>query len=272
MTHWFYVEDRTRRGPVDRDTLVKLITMGKLPADTLVWTEQLGDWTPASSVKGLVQVAISARVMPPPVPPPAPPEDRSITASQSTRQALVPDRPPTTRFVAAGPQVRPWIRFWARTTDYGLFGMVLTVILLLFAPDATQEMLDSRPAAMAFGIVVVFLWVFVEAASLAVLGTTPAKALLNIQVRHPDGRLLSYGEALRRSFSVWFSGVGMGLPLVQVFFMAFSYFKLKESGTTNWDDRKPWHVQHRPVGWIRAIALVVLLLIWILLNFPFPES
>lgn len=278
MDHWFYIEDRARKGPVDRDTLATLITMGKLPGDTLVWTEDLADWTPAQSVKGLVPAALSSPPVSRASPSSSPPVPTVRPAPSSPPLISAPPIPAPTEakpsgFVAAGPQVRPWIRFWARITDYGLFGSFLATLLLLIAPDLAAEMLDQNYVFIdVFFVVVVFLWVFIEAALLAVLGTTPAKALLNIRVRHSDGSLLSYGEGLRRAFGVWFHGVGIGILLAELLFMAFSYFRLKKSGTTNWDAGKPWEVQHRPVGWIRSIALILILLVGILLSAPLPEA
>ena len=47
-------------------------------------------------------------------------------------------------------------------------------------------------------------------------GATAGKALLRVKVTNPDGRNLSYPQALSRSFNVWLRGLGIGIPLVSL--------------------------------------------------------
>ena len=46
---WYYSKDRSQReGPVATERLRELIQQGVLPPTTLVWTEGMADWAPAS--------------------------------------------------------------------------------------------------------------------------------------------------------------------------------------------------------------------------------
>jgi len=47
---WFYAVGEERRGPVEKDELVKMIADGRLRRTTLVWTRSLTDWTPAGEL------------------------------------------------------------------------------------------------------------------------------------------------------------------------------------------------------------------------------
>lgn len=52
--NWYYVQGGQRQGPVDEDTLRRLIATGILKAQDLVWNETMGDqWAAAASVPGL---------------------------------------------------------------------------------------------------------------------------------------------------------------------------------------------------------------------------
>nr|WP_296747815.1 RDD family protein [Thioalkalivibrio sp.] len=44
------------------------------------------------------------------------------------------------------------------------------------------------------------------------LATTPGKWVFSIRVTHPDGSLLSFEQALRRSDMVWAKGLGAATP------------------------------------------------------------
>jgi hypothetical protein len=47
--------------------------------------------------------------------------------------------------------------------------------------------------------------------------------------------LLSFSEALNRSFLVFVQGVGLGIPFVALFTQLFAYRRLTKTGTTLWD-------------------------------------
>src|SRR5437773_8108720 len=58
---WYYETGGAQTGPVDRKTLEILIAKNVISHKTLVWTEGMSEWLPASRVKGLVTA-------PPPMP------------------------------------------------------------------------------------------------------------------------------------------------------------------------------------------------------------
>ncbi|MFQ5730064.1 MAG: RDD family protein [Waddliaceae bacterium] len=76
------------------------------------------------------------------------------------------------------PQIRPWVRFWARQLDYSFGGLILAVL-----DTFLLEVNDT-----AFPFIVIFAWVFVESWLLSAWGTTPGKFLLRVSVRTPDIR------------------------------------------------------------------------------------
>lgn len=62
MSHWFFVKDGQRNGPMPRAELDARIAEGVVAGDTLVWRAGLDAWTRADAVRELG--------VPPPVPPP----------------------------------------------------------------------------------------------------------------------------------------------------------------------------------------------------------
>ena len=103
------------------------------------------------------------------------------------------------------------------------------------------------------GIVLYLVWVPAESVFLALFGTTPAKWLFGIRVAHPGGNLLSFPEALNRSFLVFLQGVGLGIPFVALFTQLFAYRRLTKTGTTLWDTSAGAVVLHKKWGVVRAL-------------------
>ena len=89
MSDWFYAANNEQKGPINESELKADIAANKLPADTLVWKDGMGEWTPANQLP-----AFSFRPAPAPaaVQPGAP-------AAASTTPA------PATKVVAAHPDV-----------------------------------------------------------------------------------------------------------------------------------------------------------------------
>ena len=54
MNSWYYEHDGAQEGPVDEETLRRLVDEGVVARETLVWRDGLADWTPATQVRGLL--------------------------------------------------------------------------------------------------------------------------------------------------------------------------------------------------------------------------
>ena len=101
---WYYAMGDEKHGPVTAEQLRALARSGELAPTDLVWTDGMGDWRQASSVKDLLP---PARSTPPP------------------RTAVAPMKPPTqvTAYlddavggVAGSPPRQPWYCHWAVLT------------------------------------------------------------------------------------------------------------------------------------------------------------
>lgn len=173
-----------------------------------------------------------------------------------------------------GGQHHPWRRFFARTVDISTVGSLL-LFLLGFSIGATMpSRVEGLAKAIENPIIATFLlylvWLPAEAAFLSLFGTTPAKWLFGIRVAYPDGELLSFSEALSRSFLVWVQGLGLGIPFVALFTQLFAYFRIMKTGTTLWDTSVGAVVTHQRWGVLRALVCTVVvvgvLILLIVLN------
>jgi hypothetical protein len=155
-------------------------------------------------------------------------------------------------------RAHPWRRWFARITDVSLAALVIGLVVGI--ADPTSPLFET--SGVVWNLLALLVWVPVDGLLLATFGSTPGKRLLGMSVRTEagDGGRLDLGQALNRSFRVWFFGLGAGIPIVSLITMVVAHERLKKNGTTSWDRDVGAVVLHRPVT---VEAMVLLALLWI---------
>ena len=136
----------------------------------------------------------------------------------------------------------PLARCLARFIDYLLFALLLISLNIY----AVLSRLDI-PTPL-FPIISTFAWVFVEAALLCTLGTSPGKWLLKTAIIDRSLKKPGYFGALRRSLSVWCNGIGTGIFFIAPVTMAISYQRLRKEGYAPWDREGRFSLIHGKVS------------------------
>jgi uncharacterized RDD family membrane protein YckC len=173
----------------------------------------------------------------------------TVQPAQTTSTA-VSEAPPTLVKAIAVAQVRPWVRYWARIFDIYLAAIVGGIVIAIFNPDAF-----NKPGSyQLFNLILVFSWVFLESLLLSTTGTTPGKWLFKIRLIPPSGEKPDYSTALSRSFKVWWRGLGIGFPLVNLITLIVAHVKLTKNGITTWDKDDGFTVVHDRIGPLRVIV------------------
>lgn len=149
-------------------------------------------------------------------------------------------------------QIRPWIRFWARTLDSTTLLLLFLILIKSFTPFKWNMQflgVSLIPSILAF----------IESILLSTWGTTLGKWILGIKVRTIDGNKLSYSQSLYRSIMVWILGEAASLNnILSTFTYLVSYFRLTNMGSTYWDEKGKFSVTHERIGIVRGIVAVVL--------------
>jgi uncharacterized RDD family membrane protein YckC len=175
-------------------------------------------------------------------------------------------------------QVRPWVRFLARMTDYYIFSMLFSLLVSILFPDFMKQMSEMLTQQMSaqgsesvefqsiltliiLRVVITFIWVFIEAFTISRYGSTFGKSLLGTKVLDNDGELLPYDRALKRSYGVWLKGMGAGFALISWLTMLFGYQMLKKDGFTSWDKDAGSKVVHSYFSSRRLIIIMGFILI-----------
>ncbi|MCL2408192.1 MAG: RDD family protein [Oscillospiraceae bacterium] len=131
----------------------------------------------------------------------------------------------------------PWRRFFARNIDLVFYLLIWWVVAYLAFHWNVLSMywFLYTPIMVAISIV---LMLVLEPVLLAVIGTTPGKALLGLRVRNKEGRRLSLGQAYTRIGRVFSHGYGyVIIPIYNLVMMHRSYKKCEIEGVAEWDEK-----------------------------------
>lgn len=140
----------------------------------------------------------------------------------------------------------PQRRFLARFIDYSIYLWALLALRLALGGYFPFHLFEFYIPFEYFS------WIGIEAVLLHKIGTTPGKMFLSIELWQGHSTKLSWESSLRRSFNVWFKGMGMAIPIFGFFCMFFANNRLKVLKKTSWDLRenidvvygkiKPWKI------------------------------
>lgn len=157
-------------------------------------------------------------------------------------------------YICTVPQVRPWVRFFARMLDIHLYSLLFASVSLL---------LIGRPSMLFVNYLInmtfPLIWVFIEPVFLSRWGATPGKLILSTRVIHQNGGYLTYKEALLRSMAVWFRGEAMYIPIVFLIANKTAYNNLTNAGSTTWDREGSFTVQHFRIGTLRIMMYIAII-------------
>lgn len=231
---WYYIEREKMKGPISEDEIRRMLEEGILKRDSYLWSESMTDWKKASEIS-------------------------CFLGSQSLKNVYAPI--PSNGFKESvanneKKEVHPWMRYWARQLDL----MLISVFFYLFIPS----FLRGSIGILSFSYVA--FWILIESLLLTNFGTTPGKWFFKIEISDRLGGRLNFAQALKRSFLVWFRGMGCGLPIVQLIMMFISYRNLKKYGDTSWDLDGGCLVKHQEINKVR-ILFILLFFIFLFLAF-----
>ncbi len=175
-------------------------------------------------------------------PPPEPPKDTPPFTDQPTSQTP-----------------RPWVRYWARTIDLILLAYPAAFLFAYLFPEFTEHMsAKGKSGELVLGLCVLPFMVAIEAFILSIFGNTPAKAILKTKITNAEGKNLTFIEAIKRGFYIYFAGYGLGFPIAAFFTYLWQYNKLNKQGKAGWDKSLNFSVSHSHIGGVRVAAFVVL--------------
>ena len=214
------------------------------------------------------------------------------TGSSSSQQSTVTTQPPKKQNVNENSKflgdTYPWRRYFARMVDYSTGGLLAVFVVgfifgLLFpykVEGLTKVTVFTKASnyltiLIIADLVLKIIWMPIEAVLLSTAGNTFGKLLFGISVRTTSGQILSFSQALERSWGVLLKGMALGIPFVLLGTQYFAYKRLTNTGTTLWDAETDCVVSHINWSTARTMACVgtVITLVFMmgLLNAAFKD-
>ncbi len=159
----------------------------------------------------------------------------------------------------------PWRRFFARSFDLSLYNLLwLGFLALMF-----QENIVRRTGLENYldTFMVLLLMLFLEPIWLRYFKSTPGKKILGMKIENLSGEPLSYKEGFERTFGVIVKGLGLNIPIYNLFCLYKSYTMLGEKIPLSWEqssayivkDRKKYRIALYLLGMAMALVLMVTL-------------
>lgn len=181
--------------------------------------------------------------------------DRALHTPSSTT-SIRPTVPQSDRIQ---PVRCPWRRYFGRMLDLTFGTLILWSILSLVFRVNVGELGGFAEWLLTF--VEWGIWLPIEALLLSRWGTTPGKWIMGIRVEHEDGRRLTFGEAIDRTWLVFVKGMGANIPIYSIYRLWKSY---KAARDGNCDDLEwEWKVYSVQIvkerecpGWRPAVLAV----------------
>ncbi|SEA16521.1 RDD family protein [Microbulbifer marinus] len=225
---WWYAVGRERKGPFSSEELRGLIEDGTLTSRSLVWKKGFDGWLSITQVSELSDAIDTV--------PPALPIDTPREANIEL------------------PMAGPWRRFFARLIDFWALGLVTAYIVGVAGSYISAEfaLWIMQPGSdYLFGWLIVPLILLTEALVYAIFGTTLGKSLLGVKVISVAGYKASPSQYARRLIGVYWSGIGTGFPLVNLFTMAHQNGRLSRGRSASYDEGE-FNVKASKLGFFRV--------------------
>ena len=157
----------------------------------------------------------------------------------------------------------PWQRFFARMFDLFFCHCLLLLTVPLFVHTSPATQTGSALVWLA-GVLDVGLMFLVEPLLLHWWGTTPGKWLMGLEIRDGDGAKLSLAAAYSRTGWLLWYGLGLGVPLVDLWRLWRSYDECTNGKALPWEEgesqtRRDGHIWRFALPFVCGAVLLGLL-------------
>ncbi|MFA6286371.1 MAG: RDD family protein [Opitutaceae bacterium] len=228
---WYYAINGERKGPVNQAEFERLVQVGTITRDSLVWRKPMAGWQSLAEVLAADPAAVVI------LEPEVPPLPGELLGELAGAGVGGPVDGPAVRVTHSGPIVYGgfWLRVAARLIDTFILWvggqMFIGVVGVLFfrdtmamleklkgrqpTPEQAMEMLGFVGVAIGISLI---LGVAYDCFFLRKYSATPGKLAMGLVVRRADGSPLSIGRIIGRYFALALNMFTLGLSYLVVAF------------------------------------------------------
>ena len=164
---------------------------------------------------------------------------------------------PTTSYTGQMPN--RWPRAIARIADLLLFmGIVLGAYTLVSGTGLLELYQNSLFGFFALILVALPIAIVLDGLVAALLGNSPAKAIVGVRATSSRGERLTVATHLRRSYGVWTDGLAMGLLPLSLATLVRQFKRVSGRREATYDERLHVRMRSGTGTGLRALLLIVL--------------
>lgn len=247
--------DGQNYGPYSLDEARQYLASGNLAATDLAWFEGAPGWMPLSQVPGLAPAAQAAAA-------------QAAAAAPRVQPAVAVARPAAAA-IAGG--ATTYAGFWRRVVAYVvdglLVGVVMTILVMLFAAGAVGSIAAGSPeaAAAAAGMVglvnlasIIGMWLYFALMESSATQGTLGKMAVGLLVTDLDGGRIGFGRATGRFFGKILSGLIFAIGFLMAGFTARKQGLHDMLASTLVVNKDPADTQVPWWGWVVIVLFFVL--------------
>ena len=167
----------------------------------------------------------------------------------------------------------PWRRYAARMLDLSFFGSIAFLLIAMayysVAPYSADQFFGifEHPSAIIIDIMITaFFGSLLTGAVIGISGFSLGKFIFGIIVTDSNGSKIGVFEGIQRDLKVFIRGLGLSIPIVNLFTLYAAYKRLSNNNKTSWDEEKEYRVFHRPSGIGQYLLNVLGITILVLIN------
>ncbi len=150
--------------------------------------------------------------------------------------------------------VSPWRRYFARTFDSGLYGLIITALVCDVFNVSYVKLINLPHLGVWMTVFSIAATLLFEPLALHFFGTTPGKLIMGLRVTDREGNKLSWNAALLRTLEVLVVGQGLMIPVVSFILYIWSFVKARRGDELFWEDES--RLEQRGQVAVRAAVLI----------------
>ena len=178
-------------------------------------------------------------------------------ARRQKKKRVGESSPPTNSYT--GQMLNRWPRAIARTADLLLF---MGIVLVAYTLATGSGLLDLYHKNLFGFFALIFaalpIAIALDGLVAALLGNSPAKAIVGVRATSSRGERLTVATHLRRSYGVWTDGLAMGLLPLSVATLVRQFNRVTGRREATYDERLHVRMRSGTGTGLRALLVIVL--------------
>lgn len=157
-----------------------------------------------------------------------------------------------------------WRRYLARSIDISIYDFLLIILGLKY--NFLRFTFPGIWNEVCYSIILMIAIILIEPIMLALFKTTPGKWLFGLRVEHTGNRTLTYAEGFKRTCILMVKGLGLGIPIIDLWREYDSFLVVSEGKLPSWESQTSSYTRPLPISGFRITFIIMVYITYIVLS------